>query len=476
MADLRIEAPIPGKAAVGIEVPNKENTAVMLRDLLESKEFKASESPITFAVGKDIAGKVVVADIAKMPHLLVAGATGSGKSVCINTLIMSIIYKADPDSVKLILVDPKVVELSVYNGIPHLMIPVVTDPKKAAGALNWAVAEMEKRYKLFAEYNVRDLKGFNAKVEKGETGEEIKKKLPQIVIIIDELADLMMVAPGEVEGAICRLAQLARAAGLHLVVATQRPSVNVITGLIKANMPSRIAFSVTSGVDSRTIIDMNGAEKLLGKGDMLFYPSGYPKPVRVQGSFVSDKEVQDVVDYLINNNANASYNDELEEHMNTNMPVPGTAPGHESADDKDTYFKAADWLGTKYGGAFKERILDYGEFIQKAVEAVHSNEHYISIGPTLREDYREVVKAIGEDYKRQNVDRISASINRSYETVYQWETEHGIPKEQRLTRDDGHIGQILLRDPHTLAEVRQREDEINRGIAPEIGKKKNRSR
>ena len=341
VADLRIEAPIPGKAAVGIEVPNKENTAVMLRDLLESKEFKTSVSPITFAVGKDIAGKVVVADIAKMPHLLVAGATGSGKSVCINTLIMSIIYKADPDSVKLILVDPKVVELSVYNGIPHLMIPVVTDPKKAAGALNWAVAEMEKRYKLFADYNVRDLKGFNAKVEKGETGEEIEKKLPQIVIIIDELADLMMVAPGEVEGAICRLAQLARAAGLHLVVATQRPSVNVITGLIKANMPSRIAFSVTSGVDSRTIIDMNGAEKLLGKGDMLFYPSGYPKPVRVQGSFVSDKEVQNVVDYLISNNANTDYNDELEEHMNTNMPSAGTAAAGESGDDKDTYFVEA---------------------------------------------------------------------------------------------------------------------------------------
>lgn len=340
VADLRIEAPIPGKAAVGIEVPNKENTAVMLRDLLESKEFKASTSPITFAVGKDIAGKVVVADIAKMPHLLVAGATGSGKSVCINTLIMSIIYKADPESVKLILVDPKVVELSVYNGIPHLMIPVVTDPKKAAGALNWAVVEMEKRYKLFAEYNVRDLKGFNAKVEKGETGDEIKKKLPQIIIIIDELADLMMVAPGEVEGAICRLAQLARAAGLHLVVATQRPSVNVITGLIKANMPSRIAFSVTSGVDSRTIIDMNGAEKLLGKGDMLFYPSGYPKPVRVQGSFVSDKEVQDVVDYLIQNNGNTSYSDELEEHMNTNMPSSVGAPAVEG-DDRDTYFVEA---------------------------------------------------------------------------------------------------------------------------------------
>lgn len=341
VADLRIEAPIPGKAAVGIEVPNSENTAVMLRDLLESGEFRNSASPISFAVGKDIAGKVVVADIAKMPHLLVAGATGSGKSVCINTLIMSIIYKADPEKVKLILVDPKVVELSVYNGIPHLMIPVVTDPKKAAGALNWAVAEMEKRYKLFAEYNVRDLKGFNAKVEKGETGEEIKKKLPQIVIIIDELADLMMVAPGEVEGAICRLAQLARAAGLHLILATQRPSVNVITGLIKANMPSRIAFSVSSGVDSRTIIDMNGAEKLLGKGDMLFYPSGYPKPVRVQGSFVSDKEVQDVVDYLINKNGNVSYNDELEEHINTNIPAVGTAAAPEGGDDRDTYFAEA---------------------------------------------------------------------------------------------------------------------------------------
>ena len=341
VADLRIEAPIPGKAAVGIEVPNQENSAVMLRDLLESAEFKNSASPITFAVGKDIAGKTVVADIAKMPHLLVAGATGSGKSVCINTLIMSMIYKSDPADVKLILVDPKVVELSVYNGIPHLMIPVVTDPKKAAGALNWAVAEMEKRYKLFAEYNVRDLKGFNAKVERGETGEEIKKKLPQIVIIIDELADLMMVAPGEVEGAICRLAQLARAAGLHLVVATQRPSVNVITGLIKANMPSRIAFAVTSGVDSRTIIDMNGAEKLLGKGDMLFYPSGYPKPVRVQGSFVSDKEVQDVVDFLLKNNTGTTYNDELEEHMNSNAVMADAAASADSGNDRDAYFEDA---------------------------------------------------------------------------------------------------------------------------------------
>ena len=345
VADLRIEAPIPGKAAVGIEVPNSENTAVMLRDLLESDEFKNSRSLISFAVGKDIAGKVVVADIAKMPHLLVAGATGSGKSVCINTLIMSIIYKADPEDVKLILVDPKVVELSVYNGIPHLMIPVVTDPKKAAGALNWAVAEMEKRYKLFAEYNVRDLKGFNEKVLRGETGEDAKKKLPQIIIINDELADLMMVAPGEVEGAICRLAQLARAAGLHLILATQRPSVNVITGLIKANMPSRIAFSVSSGVDSRTIIDMNGAEKLLGKGDMLFYPSGYPKPVRVQGSFVSDKEVQKVVDYLIDKNGSTAYSNELEEHMMTaDVPTSISGVSAEDTDDRDVYFTEAGQL------------------------------------------------------------------------------------------------------------------------------------
>ena len=275
-ADIRIEAPIPGKAAVGIEVPNKENSAVMLRDLLETAEFKNSQSKISFAAGKDIAGKVVVADIAKMPHVLIAGATGSGKSVCINTLIMSILYKASPEEVKLIMIDPKVVELSVYNGIPHLMIPVVTDPKKAAGALNWAVAEMMRRYQAFAEQNVRDMKGYNEKAASSPAidGEELKM-MPQIVIIVDELADLMMVAPGDVEEAICRLAQLARAAGIHLVVATQRPSVNVITGLIKANMPSRIAFSVSSGVDSRTIIDMNGAEKLLGKGDMLFYPSGY---------------------------------------------------------------------------------------------------------------------------------------------------------------------------------------------------------
>ncbi len=303
--DIRIEAPIPGKSAVGIEVPNKESTGVGLRELLEDKAFKDFDSKICFAVGKDIAGKTIVADIAKMPHMLIAGATGSGKSVCINTIIMSILYKAHPDDVKLIMVDPKVVELSVYNGIPHLMIPVVTDPKKAAAALNWGVAEMTERYKRFADLNVRDLKGYNKKIEEfmasghsvDDEGNEIHK-LPQIVIIVDELADLMMVAAKEVEESICRLAQLARACGIHLIIATQRPSVDVITGLIKANMPSRVAFAVSSGVDSRTILDMNGAEKLLGKGDMLFFPQGYPKPARVQGAFVSDAEVGKVVEFL----------------------------------------------------------------------------------------------------------------------------------------------------------------------------------
>ena len=337
-ADIRIEAPIPGKAAVGIEVPNATNSAVMLRDLLDTREFKAFPSELAFAVGKDIAGKLVVADIGKMPHLLIAGATGSGKSVCINTLIMSILYKASPEEVKLIMIDPKVVELSVYNGIPHLFIPVVTDPKKAAGALNWAVAEMEERYNKFAEYNVRDLKGYNEKVEQIKDIEEENKpqKLPKIVIIVDELADLMMVAPGEVEDSICRLAQLARAAGLHLIIATQRPSVNVITGLIKANMPSRIAFSVSSGVDSRTILDMNGAEKLLGKGDMLYYPQGYQKPTRLQGSFVSDEEVGKVVEFLTENHQqDARYNEKITEMMNTGNSGAG---GNAAADDKDVHF------------------------------------------------------------------------------------------------------------------------------------------
>jgi len=315
-ADIRIEAPIPGKASVGIEVPNKENATVFLRDVLESDAFKNHPSKMTFAVGQDISGGMVVTDLAKMPHLLIAGATGSGKSVCINTLIMSILYKAKPEEVRLIMVDPKVVELSVYNGIPHLMIPVVTDPKKAAGALNWAVAEMTDRYRKFADWNVRDLKGYNQKAAaEAEKNGETFTALPQIVIIVDELADLMMVAPGEVEDAICRLAQMARAAGIHLVIATQRPSVNVITGLIKANVPSRIAFSVSSGVDSRTILDMNGAEKLLGKGDMLFAPSGYPKPVRVQGAFISDGEVASVVEFLSKHNQSQNYDSAIEARL-----------------------------------------------------------------------------------------------------------------------------------------------------------------
>lgn len=338
--DIRIEAPIPGKAAVGIEVPNKEHSAVMLRDLIQSPEFQNAKSKLAFAAGKDIEGKTVVADIAKMPHLLIAGSTGSGKSVCINTLIISILYKAKPDEVKLIMIDPKVVELSVYNGIPHLFIPVVTDPKKAAGALNWAVNEMSNRYNTFAEYGVRNLEEFNRKLDKMTfpEGEQRPEKMCQIVIIVDELADLMMVAPGDVEDAICRLAQLARAAGIHLVIATQRPSVNVITGLIKANMPSRIAFAVTSGVDSRTILDMNGAEKLLGKGDMLFYPQGYQKPARLQGAFVSDDEVSNIVDFLADKNPRTDYDNKIEQQMNNAVL---TAGGSSGGNERDVYFEQA---------------------------------------------------------------------------------------------------------------------------------------
>ena len=338
-SDIRIEAPIPGKAAIGIEIPNKHNQTVHFRDLIESGTFKNFKSRLAFAVGKDIGGKTVVTDLAKMPHLLIAGATGSGKSVCINTLIMSILYKASPEEVKLIMVDPKMVELSIYNGIPHLLIPVVTDPKKASGALNWAVAEMTNRYKKFTETGVRNIEGYNKKVKElqksGEIDPETIKKMPQIVIIIDELADLMMVAPGEVEDAIVRLSQLARAAGIHLVIATQRPSVNVITGLIKANVPSRIAFSVSSGVDSRTIIDMNGAEKLLGKGDMLFYPAGYSKPVRVQGAFISDGEISDVVEFLKENEDVAVYDTEVTEKIENKLNSAAISQ------EKDEYFEAA---------------------------------------------------------------------------------------------------------------------------------------
>lgn len=307
---IRIEAPIPGKQAVGIEIPNKEKEMVALRDIIDTKEFRDAKSKLTFALGKDAAGEVVTTDIAKMPHVLIAGSTGSGKSVCINTLITSIIYKAKPSEVKLVMVDPKVVELSIYNGIPHLLIPVVTDPKKAAGALAWAVQEMENRYHLFAEKNVREIEGYNQALEK----EGLDEKLPQIVIIIDELADLMMVASKDVEEAICRLAQKARAAGMHLVIATQRPSVDVITGLIKANIATRIAFAVTSQIDSRTILDVGGAEKLLGKGDMLFAMSGGQKKQRVQCAYISDGEVESIVEFL-KANGGATYSEDVLEKI-----------------------------------------------------------------------------------------------------------------------------------------------------------------
>ena len=327
---IRIEAPIPGKQAVGIEVPNKEKEAVHLREVLESEEFQNNKSKLTVALGKDVAGNIQLADIAKMPHVLIAGSTGSGKSVCINTIISSIIYNAKPSEVKMVMVDPKVVELSVYNGIPHLLIPVVTDPKKAAGALAWAVQEMDNRYNLFAAIGVRDIKGYNKAIEK----EEGQGTLPQIVIIVDELADLMMVAAKDVEEAICRLAQKARAAGMHLVIATQRPSVDVITGLIKANVPSRIAFAVSSQVDSRTILDSVGAEKLLGKGDMLFFPTGFPKPVRVQGAFVSDEEVEKIVGF-VKKNGTANYSEDILETIeNSNKTEKELA--QEQAEDDET--------------------------------------------------------------------------------------------------------------------------------------------
>lgn len=320
--DIRIEAPIPGKSAVGIEVPNSESTTVPFRDLIESHEFNEAKSKITFAIGKDLSGKTVLADIGKMPHLLIAGATGSGKSICINTIIMSILYKAHPNDVKMILIDPKVVELSVYNGIPHLLLPVVTDPKQASASLHWGVSEMEDRYKKFADAGVRDLKGYNEAAAKDDN----IKRLPQIVIIVDELADLMMVAGKEVEESICRLAQLARAAGIHLIIATQRPSVDVITGLIKANMPSRIAFSVSSGIDSRTILDQNGAEKLLGKGDMLFFPQGLTKPSRIQGCFVSDNDVLNVVDFIKNQNI-SGYDERMADIIKSNNSSVCQVPG-----------------------------------------------------------------------------------------------------------------------------------------------------
>lgn len=342
---VRIEAPIPGKSAVGIEIPNKIINIVKMRELINSDEFVKSSSKLTVILGRDIAGNVTVADLAKMPHLLIAGSTGSGKSVCINSFIISLLYKASPDEVRLLMVDPKVVELGIYNGIPHLLVPVVTDPRKAAGALNWAVTEMLKRYNIFAENNVRDLNAYNKmiqnKVKSDKNKEEILKKMPQIVIIIDELADLMMAAPNEVEDAICRLAQMARAAGMHLVIATQRPSVDVITGTIKANIPSRIALSVSSQIDSRTILDSSGAEKLLGRGDMLFSPIGASKPLRVQGCFLTDKEIENVLNFIKNNGEN-EYDQKVIEEIEKNAVLePEKAEKYEDNKEQDPMLEEA---------------------------------------------------------------------------------------------------------------------------------------
>ena len=330
---VRIEAPIPGKAAVGIEIPNKVVSVVTMKELINSYEFKHAKSKLTVVLGQDISGNIMLADLAKMPHLLIAGSTGSGKSVCINSFIISILYNARPDEVKLVMIDPKVVELGIYNGIPHLLVPVVTDARKAAGALNWAVKEMLARYKKFAENNVRDLESYNKLIENNpyitDKEGEVLEKMPQIVIIIDELSDLMMAAPNEVEDYICRLAQMARAAGMHLVIATQRPSVDVITGIIKANIPSRVAFAVSSQIDSRTILDMSGAEKLLGRGDMLFSPVGSAKPVRVQGCYVTDKEIEKVIEFL-KSSGEVSYDNKVAEEIEKNtLPEGGKSESRE---------------------------------------------------------------------------------------------------------------------------------------------------
>ena len=327
---VRMEAPIPGKSAIGIEVPNKKQTPVFLREVLDSKEFQESTKKISFALGKDITGACIVGDLSEMPHMLIAGATGSGKSVCINSLIVSLLYKYSPDEIKLLMIDPKVVELSIYNGIPHLLIPVVTEPKKAAGALNWAVNEMDKRYELFTKYKVKNIKSYNQQVDKGF----ISEKLPYIVLIVDELADLMMTCPNDVEDYICRLAQKARAAGIHLIIATQRPSVDVITGVIKANIPSRISFAVSSGVDSRTILDQTGAEKLLGRGDMLYSPMGANKPLRIQGAFISEEEVENVVDFIKSSEDEVNYREEIIEHINNENLFSSSHSGDSEENDE----------------------------------------------------------------------------------------------------------------------------------------------
>ncbi len=404
-------APIPGKTVIGVEVANDKNTPVFVKEVISSKEFQDHASKISFAVGKDIAGKIIVGDIAKMPHVLIAGATGSGKSVCINTLITSILFKAHPNEVKLIMIDPKVVELGVYNGIPHLLIPVVTDPKKAAGALHWAVMEMLNRYKLFADNGVRDIKGYNEYVRKKREEELV---LPQIVIIIDELADLMMAAPKDVEEYICRLAQLARAAGMHLVIATQRPSVDVITGLIKANVPSRIAFAVSSQVDSRTILDGAGAEKLLGKGDMLYYPVGETKPLRVQGSLITDKEVERIVN-VVKATAQVNYNEDILDHLENAQASDGGGRDDNGAGEADELLPQAIEIVVDSGQAstsMLQRRLKLG--YSRAARIVDQMEERGIVGPSEGSKPRQVLitkEQLNEMTLRETFENLNAQQN-----------------------------------------------------------------
>ena len=404
-AGVRIEAPIPNKPAVGIEVPNKIIDVVTMREIIDTDKFYDAKSKLTVALGRDIAGNVTLADLAKMPHLLIAGSTGSGKSVCINSIIISLLYKAKPDEVRLLMIDPKVVELGVYNGIPHLLVPVVTDPRKAAGALGWAVTEMLKRYKLFADNSVRDLEGYNSIAENSDELE----KLPQIVIIIDELADLMMAAPNEVEDSICRLAQMARAAGMHLIIATQRPSVDVITGLIKANIPSRIAFAVSSQVDSRTILDGSGAEKLLGRGDMLFYPVGFPKPLRVQGCFVTEKEVEQVVGF-VKHKETTEYDqkviDEIEKQAVAEKGSGGSGGG--GFDEKDDMLSAAIECVIEAGQAstsYLQRRLKLG--YARAARLIDEMEEMGIVGPFEGSKPRQVLMT-RQQWLERNMNRDEA--------------------------------------------------------------------
>ena len=398
-------AAVPGKAAVGIEIPNNTIGTVSVRELIESGDFKDAKSRLSVAFGKDIGGNVIIGDIAKFPHVLIAGATGSGKSVCLNTIVASILYKARPDEVKMIMIDPKVVELGIYNGIPHLLIPVVTDPKKAAGSLNWAVGEMMRRYALFAETGTRNISGYNEHIEK-EDGE----KMPQIVIIIDELADLMMVAAKEVEDYICRLAQLARAAGIHLIIATQRPSVDVITGLIKANIPSRIAFSVSSGTDSRTILDRNGAEKLLGKGDMLYHPTGMPNPIRVQGAFVSDEEIEKVVEFVKEHTEQTCYAEDLAEHIERMASGENGVTDDDDGEDADELLPQAIEIAAELGQistAMIQRKMKVGYARAGRIIDQMETRGLISgpNGSKPRDVYLNRIRALNEDaYEAENPD------------------------------------------------------------------------